>query len=70
MNFKKNFSILIILFILIFSVGVVSASENSDNLTVEGTGSLDSASVYQKEDLDAWIKANKKNTITTGDRNE
>lgn len=25
---------------------------------------------YQKEDLDAWIKANKKNTITTGDRNE
>lgn len=25
---------------------------------------------YQKEDLDAWIKANKKNTITTGGQNE
>ena len=52
MNFKKNFSILIILFILIFSVGVVSASENSDNLTVEETDSVDSASVYQKEEID------------------
>ena len=52
MNFKKNFSILIILFILIFSVGVVSASENWDNLTVDGTDSVDSASVYQKEDVD------------------
>lgn len=25
---------------------------------------------YQKEDLDAWIKANKKNTITTEGQNE
>ena len=52
MNFKKNFSILIILFILIFSVGVVSASENSDNLTVDGTDSIDSTYVYQKEEID------------------
>ena len=52
MNFKKNFSILIILFILIFSVGVVSASENCDNLTVEETDSITSTSVYQKEEID------------------
>jgi hypothetical protein len=62
MSFKKNFSILIILFILIFSVGVVSASENSDNLTVEETDSIDSATVYQKEDMDLTNSSQIENT--------
>ena len=72
MNFKKIFSILIILFILIFSVSVVSASENSDNLTVDGTDSIDSTYVYQKEEIDLTNMSQIENTdvLKTTDDNE
>ncbi|WP_405287182.1 Ig-like domain repeat protein [Methanobrevibacter sp.] len=72
MNFKKIFSILIILFILIFSVSVVSASENSDNLTVDATDSVDSVGVYQKEDVDLTNMSQIENTdvLTVTDNDE